>query len=302
MNVESPQASTPGLTGNRRRFRTEFGEVNCFYSIPEAPAVDRPILLVHTVNAAAGAHEIRPLYDHFRTLRPTYAIDLPGFGLTERRKMRYSLRIMTDALVTVAKEIHETHSESAIDALAASLSCEFLARAATENSGLFRSLALVSPTGFDRRAPYNAAPGTDRGIAAAWRFFSLPLVGSVLFRLLTTRPSIRFFLRKSWGSPHIDNPMAEQAWHEARRPNAQYAPFSFLSGFLFAADISTIYQQLDLPVWVSHGVRGDFQDYSWKQQIADRQNWQTQVYSTGALPYFEIPDEFFRDYEAFLIG
>ena len=35
---------------------------------------------MHSVNASASAFEVAPLYDHYRQTRPTYAVDLPGFG------------------------------------------------------------------------------------------------------------------------------------------------------------------------------------------------------------------------------
>ena len=50
----------------------------------------------------------------------------------------------------------------------------------------------------------------------------------------------------------------------------------------------------------AHGVRGDFVDYRYKQAFEDKPNWTLQVFSTGALPHFEVPDKFIRRYEAFL--
>ena len=57
-------------------------------------------------------------------------------------------------------------------------------------------------------------------------------------------------------------------------------------------DITTIYDQLSLPVWMSHGVRGDFVDYRGKQRFTSRSNWLFTVFDSGALPYFEHPQAF----------
>ena len=35
----------------------------------------------------------------------------------------------------------------------------------------------------------------------------------------------------------------------------------FIAGCLFSRDIQTVYERLTPPVWLSHGVRGDFTDY-----------------------------------------
>ena len=56
------------------------------------------------------------------------------------------------------------------------------------------------------------------------------------------------------------------------------------------------------PVWMPHGTRGDFGDFSEVGVVAARPNWQVQPFATGALPHFEQPDEFLAAYEKFLAG
>lgn len=53
-------------------------------------------------------------------------------------------------------------------------------------------------------------------------------------------------------------------------------------------------------MWLAHGVRGDFTDYSGTQKLAARPRWELRVFQTGALPYFEQPEEFFAAYDAFV--
>nr|MCU0869299.1 alpha/beta hydrolase [Burkholderiales bacterium] len=85
-------------------------------------------------------------------------------------------------------------------------------------------------------------------------------------------------------------------------PGARFAPFHFLSAGLFSADIHTVYTSLRQPVWMSHGVRGDFTDYRGTSIVEGRPNWCFTVFDTGALPYFEIPDAFNHAFDAFLAG
>jgi hypothetical protein len=51
---------------------------------------------------------------------------------------------------------------------------------------------------------------------------------------------------------------------------------------------------------MSHGTRGDFVDYRGKQRYANSKNWRFTVYESGALPYFEMPDQFSADLLEFL--
>jgi pimeloyl-ACP methyl ester carboxylesterase len=288
------------LPGQRRELNFSGGRLSYYAGTPDRAAPDPPLVLVHSVNAAAGAHEVRPLFEHFSSRRPTYALDLPGFGASQRRPQRYSARLMTDALQSLVDHLRAAEHVDRVDALAVSLSCEFLARAASERPDAYRTLGLVSPTGFGRGAPFDAQPESNRGVALAWNILRFPPVGWPLFRLLTSKVSIRYFLRKTWGSKDIDETMFESAWRAARAANARFAPLSFLSGFLFSADITRVYESLELPVWLAHGIRGDFTDYRWKQQIMQRANWHTTAFETGALPYFETPADFVEHYEAFL--
>lgn len=310
MNEQADPAMMPhALSGERREFHDpEAGRISYYIdgpgdSDPEKRARSSaapPILLIHTINAAASSHEVRPVFDHYKAERCTYAIDLPGYGHSERSERTYNQQLMVDAVIAMIKEIRAQHPDRPIDAMAVSLSCEFLAKAASEMPEAIRSLALVSPTGLARRSATRGPPEADRGKPAVYRILTLPVLGRGLYRLLTTPVSVRFFLRKTFGRKDIDKQLLRDSCRVTNYPNAQRAPFHFLSGFLFSADILTVYKRLTSPVWLSHGVRGDFTDYSKAEIFADRPNWHTTVFQTGALPYFEVPESFFETYAEFL--
>ena len=61
-----------------------------------------------------------------------------------------------------------------------------------------------------------------------------------------------------------------------------------------------MYESLEPPVWLAHGTRGDFKDFSEADWVRDRGNWRVQAYDSGALPHFENPARFNADYAAFL--
>jgi hypothetical protein len=85
-----------------------------------------------------------------------------------------------------------------------------------------------------------------------------------------------------------------------RMPGAEHAPLHFLAANLFSGDIHSIYEGLAMPVWMSHGVRGDFTDYRGKVIVEGRPNWRFSVFPTGALPYFEKTQDFCAAYDQFL--
>lgn len=262
----------------------------------------RPLLLVHSVNAAASAFEVRPLFDHYGPLRPTYTFDLPGFGLSDRSSRVYDPRRMTDALLAVVAQIRAAYPGVALDALAVSLGCEFLARAAAEEPSAFRSIALVSPTGFAGNKPRNGPPGSTFEVPGVHAVLSIPFLSDALFGALTRPRVVRFFLEKTWGRSQIDEELWAYDVATARAPDAKNAPLAFLSGQLFSKDVMRLYESLRMPVWMSHGVRGDFVDYRGADAMKERDNWSFEVFDTGALPYFEVPGDFIAAYDRFLDG
>ena len=285
----------PALAGDRFEIDGAAGPVTV-YVAGNGP----PLLLIHSVNAAASAAEVRPLYEHYARSRQVYAPDLPGFGLSDRSERAYVPRLMTDALLAVVAAIRARTGTGPIDALALSLSCEFLARAAVESPAWFRTLALVSPTGFRGRGTYREPRGTQRGSPKVYAFLRKSGLGPLLFRGLARPKVIRYFLRRTWGSERIDETLWRYDVLSVRRPGAELAPLYFLSGQLFSADVHTLYEELKVPVWMTHGVRGDFTDYRQSTLVADRPNWKLKTYPTGAFPHFEATAEFCADYDAVL--
>jgi len=284
------------VSGERRELASSVAGRLSYYVGGSGP----PLLLVHSINAAGSAYEVKPVYEHYAQSRTVYAIDLPGFGFSDRSDRKYTPRLMTDAVEEMTREIRKHHGPTPIDALALSLSSEFLARAAKEEPDYYGTVALVSPTGFDGRGPRDGPEGSTRAIPWLYSVFTFPLWSRGFFRLLTSRPSIRFFLNKTWGSKHIDEGLFAYDYLTTHQPGARHAPYYFVSGYLFSGDISRIYKGLAMPVWMAHGVRGDFTDYSGKRIVESKPNWTIDVFQTGALPHFEVPEAFFAAYDRFL--
>ena len=295
------QALPHALGGERIEWQTPAGRVSAYRSGPGKDSAVRhpPLVLVHSVNAAGCAFEVLPLYDHYRHTREVVALDLPGFGFSERSDRAYTPRLMTDALLAVVGIVRAQHGGGPVDVLGVSLASEFVARAALEAPDAIRRIALVSPTGFSGTKRRYGPPGSTLGIAWLHRQFSRPLWVNGLYNSLTRPGVIRYFLERTWGSKKIDEALWRYDVITTRQPGARYAPLYFLSAFLFSKDINTVYEALDCPVWVSMATRGDFTDYRGRSTVDQRANWHFVAIEGGALPYFETPGLFFAQLDPF---
>ena len=102
---------TLALNGQLQTIASDTGHL-CAY----VKGQGRPLVLVHTINAAASAAEVRPLFESLSQHRTVYAIDLPGYGLSERANRLYTPRLMTDAIHDLVQHIQAVHGAQAIDA------------------------------------------------------------------------------------------------------------------------------------------------------------------------------------------
>jgi pimeloyl-ACP methyl ester carboxylesterase len=230
-----------------------------------------------------------------------YALDLPGYGLSERWPRAYTVGDMCAAIGQVAQWVAQRHPGQPLQAVGLSLSCEFVARVAQQTPQLFAALALVSPTGFRGGKSLRQPAGSTLFMAGFDRFLRSPGPGwgRFLFRQLSRPSVVRYFLQRTWGGKDIDETLWAYAVRTAHVPNAEQAPLSFLSGGLFSADMHNVYESLRLPVWVVHGTRGDFTDYRALDLVRHRPNWQVTVMQAGAMPYFEDIDTFMAAYRVF---
>ncbi|HSP26255.1 MAG TPA: alpha/beta hydrolase [Saliniramus sp.] len=260
-----------------------------------------PLLLIHSINAAASAFEMSPIFERMKATRRVYAVDLPGYGFSDRSDRPYNIQLFVDAVREMSDLIARECGERAVDAVALSLSAEFLARAAAERPERFRTITLVTPTGFNRSGAKRRGPaGKSLEVRGLYKSLTFPLWGEGLFKVLVSEKSVRYFLRRTFGSKDVPPELVRYSYLTSHQPGASRAPFAFLSARLFSADIRNLYESLTLPVFVPHGTRGDFADFSGAEWARDRANWHFMPFQAGALPHFEQLEPFLAAFEEFL--
>ena len=306
-SVAAAGARTPALplavAADLIQLETGAGRVALYHASPQHPVAGLPpLLLVHSVNAAASAAEVAPLFEFERQRRTVVAIDLPGYGHSDRSDRPYTPRLMTDAVLAAADWLAGHAASEQVDALGVSLSVEFVVRAQRERPERFRRLALVSPTGFSRAKRRHGPPGSTLMVPWLLRLLQRPGWGDRIFRNLTRPGVIRYFLKRTFGARNVDEALWAYAVATTRQPGARHAPLHFVSAALFSGDINTLFEAVDCPVWVSMATRGDFTDYQGRSSLADRANWRFLAVEGGALPYFEDLSAFMARLDPFWLN
>lgn len=234
---------------------------------------------------------MKPLYDHYRASRRVYVPELPGFGFSDRSDRQYSPALYANAINAFLTNVVQRPA----DVIAFSLSSEFAARAAMSASERFSSLCLLSPTGFsERKLP---SGGVGRAMHSV---FTLPGLGQGLYSLLTRRPSIRYFLRRSY----VTEPPAElvdYAYATSHQPGARHAPYHFLAGQLFTREATeTLYDKLKLPVLVLYDRDANVGFELLADFVSRHSNWSAvRISPTLGIPQWERPGDCIETLDAF---
>jgi len=246
--------------------------------------VGRPLILVHSINAAPSTYEMKPLFEHFAGIRPVYSIEQPGFGHSERSDRAYSPSLYASAIQALLEQVIQEPA----DLVALSLSAEFAARAALATPTLIASLALISPTGFSARGLPSPAVGRF-----AHRVLRARPWSQGLYNLVASRRSIRYYLGKSFLTPPPQE-LLDYAYATAHQPGARYAPLTFLSTQLFTHEaIATLYERLsDFPV-LAIADRDPYVTFERLATLVDSHaNWRHETLGPHlGLPHWERPRE-----------
>lgn len=288
--VDHAMPLPPAMDAERRSLHDARSGALAYYS--DERGAGAPLVLLHSVNAAASAYEMRPLFEHYRGRRPVHALDLPGFGFSQRGERLYTPALYAAAIEAFIAAV--TPSGARCDVVALSLASEFAGAVAARGASPIRSLALIAPTGLARKTgPLSIQPPPERDArpGIVQRVLGAPRVGQPLFDVLVSRPSIRFFLGKSFAGP-VDAGLLEYCYRTAHQPGARFAPLTFLSGRLFTRDARTRwYEAAPVPGLVLHDDAPFGGFGALPALLASSPQWQgLRIGPTRGLPHFERLD------------
>lgn len=268
----------PAIDAEQRYFQSASGRV-VYYADDSGP--DRPLLLVHDARVGASAYEMRPLFEYFRGRRPVYALDLPGFGRSERLKRLYTPDAFAEAILDALRALNGARGGGA-DVVALGVGGELAARAAVERPELVHSLALLSPTGMASRME-----GGQRG-HQLYRVIASPLWAQTVFDLLASRLGLSLALAPRFNHA-ADAGLLEYAHASAHSPGARYASLYAVSGRLRTSNaIDRLYMRVTRPGLVIYDRDPYARFDALPQLLGERANWRgVRIAPTRGAPQFD---------------
>ena len=295
--VVARRLSTPGaepysvFEGEQGRYAWTQGDI--FYTVKGR---GEPIVLVHGVYAGASSFEFHKVFNALAERFRVYAFDLLGFGLSDRPPVLYTPRLYAELVADFVRQV-VGGVDNPVRVIASGLGAAFTIRAAAEHAGLFSRLVLVEPTGIEDLA---GDPEERMHQAQRW-LLRTPILGQGIYRLLTLRPSLRYFLRRLYGR-HADlsDDLIDYYMLMSRQPGARFAMASFISGTL-DTPIKGEYEGLRLPMlllWGKNATITPLEHARAFRQSNPRAD--LRVFDSGSLPQDEVAEEFAREVTSWL--
>ncbi len=270
---------TRALSGDLIRFTGRRSGGLAYYAAGPIRRGVPPMVMVHSVNAAASSYEMKPLFEHYARTRRVVALDLPGYGFSEKSDRSYTPALMRDAILDL---IEQELDGQAVDGVGLSLGAEYLVLAGLLNPLYFRSFTFLTPTGFSARSA--ALQPSD----VALRWLRVPVWARPVYDLLTSRPSITYFTRKNQRTP-VKREFIDYAYATSHQPDAEIAPFHFLAFKLFTPTIFQVYRQLQQQCLLIYG-RDPFATYEYAGELANKKNWRILAFeNAGSLVHWDNP-------------
>jgi pimeloyl-ACP methyl ester carboxylesterase len=225
------------LTGDEKRYPWKYGDV--FYQV-KGEREAKPLVLIHSFAPGASSFEWRKNVDTLAENFRVYALDLLGFGLSDRPPISYSGETYIDLIGDFLKEVI---GQPAL-VVAHGLSGAYAVMCAYRRPQLFEKLILVSPP-----ADMLQEPLPDLAHSALRMLLRMPIVGEFAYNVLTSRPAIQgYYDRKGYHNPGlITDQLVEYVFSSAHQENSYYPSASLLSKDL-ATDIHEPLARLRVPV------------------------------------------------------
>jgi pimeloyl-ACP methyl ester carboxylesterase len=258
------------------------------YAYYSRPGVGRPVVVLHSINAVASAHEMRPLVRQLQrqTGRPLYALEWIGFGHSDRPDISYTPELLESQLQHFLSRV--VHHEGGVDVVGLSLGSTYAAEVARRRPDLIRSLVAIEPSGLGEEPE-------EIGQGWAHLLFTLPGVQRAFFERLTTPEALERFARQNLFTDEFGVPKeyVEYGVETARIEGAARPLDEFLNGRLFPRDAHESFLRLRQPLLIVHGTITErrMESYTELPELAGRPNVETVTLPTGALPHWERPGE-----------
>jgi len=281
----TPPLPNPFGSGDAKRLSLPEGDV--WYTVAGSGP---PLVLIHSIGAGCSSFEWHRVLERLADSHTVFALDLPGFGKSDRPDVAYDSEYYMEVIELVCDRVVAPHCpDQSVGLIAVSLSAAWALVLAQRRPKLISRLALVSPVGIG-----SLTDGLPAGRILG-NLMKVPILGQSIRNAITSRRAIQATLTdRVFANPDRVVPEIVDHFHKAaHQPGSGDVLAHFVNGDL-SVSASNALQTLPIPVLfifgagrqnVEAGDRGECRRVRPDAQFVD-------IDTSGALPHLEQPDLF----------
>ena len=237
-----------------------------------------PVLLIHGLGGSieSWTNNIGELAKSLRMI----AVDLPGFGMSDKPKMSYTIKFFRDFVVQFLKLLQLKQASI----VGSSLGGQVAAEVAISHPSLIKKLVLISPAG--------AFPPSFRGSPALWKYVKVINAKSAhqvkqALSVLDNKP--------------VDDSYAQLVYQKLLMPGAKEAFLSALEGSARAPRLNNRLHRIKSPTLLLWGKEDYMIPVKFVEPFVQMKNCRiVMIENCGHRPHFARPELFNRIVVEFL--
>jgi 2-hydroxy-6-oxonona-2,4-dienedioate hydrolase len=237
-----------------------------------------PVLLMHGLGGSIESwmNNIVELAKSFRVI----AVDLPGFGLSDKPKMSYTIKFYKEFVVQFLKQLQLGQ----VSIVGSSLGGHVAAEVAIYHPSIVRRLVLTSPAG--------ALPRSFKGSPALWKYIKVINARSV--------QQVKKALSAVDNKP-VEDSYAQLVYEKFMMPGAKEAFLSALAGSARAPRLNNRLNKIKAPVLLLWGKEDYMIPVKFAETFVKMKNCRIILLENcGHRPHFERPELFNKIVSDFL--
>ena len=232
--------------------------------------IGEPVLLIHGLGGSieSWTNNIAELGKRFRLI----AIDLPGFGFSDKPKMNYTIRYYNNFVVKFIKKLRLEK----VSIVGSSLGGQIAAEVAINHPSVLKRLVLISPAG--------ALPRSFKGSPALWNYTNVTNARSI--------QQVKQALSALDNQP-VEDSYAKLVYRMFQIPGAKEAFFSALTGSARAVRLNNRLNKVKAPTLLLWGKEDRMIPVKFADPFIGMKNCRIILLENcGHRPHFERPELF----------
>jgi len=249
----------------------------------------KPLLLLHGMSGGSGLFEWKKVITQLSRHYTVYAVDLPGFGFSDKPVLTYSSYLYSEFINDFIKNVIGEPAYVAANSNSASLTIA----AYCLKPESYLKLLLISPVN-----------GESQSAALPKKLFEAPIIGTTFYNIINSRIAIALRLKRYGyvNGKNITSAVVGQ-YHQAAHSGGigVKMPLSALSAGFLDVDIERLISKATIPV---HCVWGEYDELNplCEFEAIHRQNENVTLAifdDTKAFPHDENPNAFYKECRRF---